>query len=197
MHSALLKPEMVKNIADLYARMEDAYDLVARQLDFSCQGCSDNCCDSYFLHHTYIEWAYLWEGLRSLSKDFLLVIRERSAQYLAEAEKFLSEGRTPVIMCPMNEAGRCSLYTHRLMICRMHGVPSSLTQPNGRTVSFPGCFRCQEIVGQRQALPAVDRTSLYRELVNLEAKLLGTKKGLMPKARMTIAQMIVQGPPAL
>ncbi len=197
MHSALLKPEMVKNIADLYGRMEDAYDLIARQLDFSCNGCSDNCCDSYFLHHTYVEWAYLWEGLRFLPENFLHGLRERSTLYLDEVEKFLSEGRTPSMMCPMNEAGCCSLYTHRLMICRMHGVPSCLIQPDGRKVSFPGCFRCQEIVGQRQAVPAVDRTPLYRELVTLEAKLLGTRKGLTPKVRMTIAQMIVHGPPVL
>lgn len=197
MHSVLLKPEMVKKIADLYGRMEDAYDLVARQLDFSCNGCSDNCCDSYFLHHTYLEWAYLWEGLGFLPEDFLHDVRERSAQYHEVAEKFLAEGRTPAMMCPLNEAGRCALYTHRLMICRMHGVPSCLTHPDGRKLSFPGCFRCQEMVDQRQAVPAVDRTSLYRELVGLEAMLLGTRKGLMPKVRMTIAQMIVQGPPVL
>ncbi|PKN45763.1 MAG: hypothetical protein CVU58_08235, partial [Deltaproteobacteria bacterium HGW-Deltaproteobacteria-16] len=57
MEAPILQPELAAKIANLYSRMEQAYDLVARQLDFTCDGCPDNCCDSYFLHHTHVEWA--------------------------------------------------------------------------------------------------------------------------------------------
>lgn len=195
MHSSPFDHNLIKKITPLYDRMAEAYDRVARRLDFSCNGCPDNCCDSYFMHHTYLEWAYLWEGLRSLPQATVQGIEKRSAEYLAEVEASLAEGRRPVVMCPLNESGLCLLYTHRLMICRMHGVPSSLTLPDGRRLAFPGCFRCQEI--KPEVVPTVDRTALYRELAALEAELLGPGKNLRPKVKMTIAQMILQGPPGI
>jgi len=197
MEAPILQPELAAKIADLYSRMEQAYDLVARQLDFTCDGCPDNCCDSYFLHHTYVEWGYLWVGLMELAPERRKSIENRAAEYAAACEKALAREERPQLMCPLNEEGRCSLYLHRLMICRMHGVPSSLTFPNGKVQKFPGCFRCQEIVGDRQAVPSVERASLFRELVALEQELLGEKQGQLPKLKKTIAEMILSGPPRL
>ena len=197
MEAPILQPELAAKIANLYSRMEQAYDLVARQLEFTCEGCSDNCCDSYFQHHTHVEWAYLWEGLMGLEPERRVAIESRAADYAAACEKALARGERPQLMCPLNEKGRCGLYLHRLMICRMHGVPSSLTFPNGKVQKFPGCFRCQEIVGDRQAVPTVERASLFRELVALEQELLGEQQGQLPKLKKTIAEMILSGPPRL
>jgi hypothetical protein len=197
MEDSILQPELAAKIAELYSRMEQVYDLVAQQLDFTCQGCPDNCCDSYFLHHTYAEWGYLWLGLLELEPEKRAAVKSRAADYAAACEKALARGERPQLMCPLNEKGRCSLYLHRLMICRMHGVPSSLTFPNGKVQKFPGCFRCQEIVGDRQAVPSVERASLFRELVALEQELLGEKQGQLPKLKKTIAEMILAGPPRL
>lgn len=197
MEDSILQPELAAKIADLYSRMEQAYDLVAQQLNFTCQGCPDNCCDSYFLHHTYAEWAYLWQGLLALEPERRAAMESRAADYAAACEKALARGERPQLMCPLNEKGRCGLYLHRLMICRMHGVPSSLTFPNGKVQRFPGCFRCQEIVGDRQAVPSVERAALFRELVALEQELLGKKQGQLPKLKKTIAEMILMGPPRL
>lgn len=197
MEASILQPQFGAKIADLYSRMEKAYDIVARQLDFTCQGCPDNCCDSYFLHHTYVEWSYLWEGLMALEPACRQAIENRAADYAAACEAALARDERPQLMCPLNEEGRCSLYLHRLMICRMHGVPSSLTFPNGQTKKFPGCFRCQEIVAGRPAVPSVERASLFRELVALEQELLGNRQGELPKIKKTIADMILLGPPRL
>ena len=198
MEDSILQPELASKIADLYRRMEQAYDLVAQQLDFTCQDCPDNCCDSYFLHHTYAEWGYLWVGLMALEPEHRATIERRAADYAAACEKALARGgERPQLMCPLNEAGRCGLYLHRLMICRMHGVPSSLTFPNGKVQKFPGCFRCQEIVGERQVVPTVERASLFRELVAIEQELLGPQQGQLPKLKKTIAEMILAGPPRL
>ena len=195
--SFALPPTLATRIADLYGRMERAYDIVARQLDFTCDGCPDNCCDSYFQHHTYIEWAYLWEGLAALPEARRKLILERAADYAAKCEEALAKGERPVAMCPLNEEGRCTLYAHRLMICRMHGVPSSLTFPNGQGKTFPGCPRCQELTRGKAAVPTVERTPLLRELAMLEQELLGKEAGVMPKVKKTIADMIILGPPQL
>lgn len=192
-----LAPELAEKIAALYARMEQAYDIVAQQLDFSCAGCTDNCCDSYFLHHTYVEWAYLWQGLNALPEARRRLLLERAAGYAAACHEALARDERPQAMCPLNEEGRCSLYQHRLMICRLHGVPSSLTFPNGRVEKFPGCFRCQEIVAGRAAVPTVERAPLLRELAALERELLGEQQASMPRVKKTIADMILLGPPRL
>ena len=195
MEALILQPQFAVKIADLYTRMEKAYDLVAQQLDFTCQGCPDNCCDSYFLHHTYVEWAYLWVGLMKLDPARRKGIEKRAAEYAAACEAALGRDERPQVMCPLNEEGRCTLYAHRLMICRMHGVPSSLAFPNGQTKKFPGCFRCQELVADRQAVPCVERASLFQELVALEQELLGEQEGQRLKLKKTIADLILLGPP--
>ncbi|MDF1613959.1 hypothetical protein [Desulfurivibrio dismutans] len=193
-----IPPELAARIKDLYHRMEAAYDVVARQLDFSCTGCPDNCCNSYFLHHTRFEWAWLWVGLRELPAASLAVVRQRAVNYRQQAQEELAADRRPEIMCPLNEEGRCLLYEHRLMICRLHGVPSSLTFPDGRVQKFPGCFRCQELVADRDKVPTVERASLFRELAQLEQELLAAH-GLSALARArvkkSIAEMIDEGPP--
>ncbi len=191
----LLTPELTERLADLYRRMEEAYDGVAAALDFSCRGCDNNCCDSFFLHHTVIEWSYLWLGLAGLDPEGLGRIRGRAERYLAGAADAIARNERPEIMCPLNEKGLCSLYSHRLMICRMHGVPSAFTLPDGRRQEFPGCFRCQELTAGREGGPEVDRTELYRELAQLERELLTVSGRRGPRVKMTIAEMILAGPP--
>ena len=78
-------------------------------------------------------------------------------------------------------------------------MPATLTRPDHQLLRFPGCFRCQEIVRERYAAetdaPAMDRTILYQRLAQLESRLLGNRRDLYPKFKMTIAEMIVNGPP--
>jgi len=196
-----LPTELAQELAAIYEDMEEGYDKVARDIGLTCEGCPDNCCDSYFLHHTYSEWAYLWQGLQALAPEMQDRIRDRAAEYLRQCKGQLAEGRRPQIMCPLNENGLCALYQHRMLVCRMHGIPATMTRPDGQSMRFPGCFRCQEIVeqkyGQPEAAPSMDRTELFRRMVGVESRLLGDKRHLMPRIKMTIAEMIVQGPPSL
>lgn len=199
MKELFLPPELSCEISEIYESMAADYDTVAQAVTLTCRGCPDNCCDSYFLHYTYSEWAYLWEGIRALDDARIDRIMERAREYVSQSQLLIAKGERPQLMCPLNEKGLCSLYEHRLMICRTHGVPATLTRPDGQHLRFPGCFRCQEIVQARYAAeteaPAVDRTILFKRLAQLEARFLGDKRGLFPKIKLTIAEMIVGGPP--
>jgi hypothetical protein len=199
MKELFLPPELSCEIREIYASMVTAYDEVADALAMTCQGCPDNCCDSYFLHYTYSEWAYLWEGIRGLDDARLDRIMQKAREYVDQSRRLIVRGERPQLMCPLNEDGRCGLYSHRLMICRTHGVPATLTRPDGRHQRFPGCFRCQELVkvspdGESGA-PAMDRTIVYKRLAQLEARFLGDRRGVFPRIKQTIAEMIVNGPP--
>ncbi len=195
-----LSRELSDRLAATYEKMQADYDRVARQVGLTCDGCPDNCCDSYFLHYTYAEWAYLWEGLRALEAPARQRIAERSARYVEKSREILARNERPQLMCPLNEEGLCTLYTHRLMICRLHGVPAQMVRPDGRSLSFPGCFRCQEITGRDENArpaenPSMDRTRLLTEIAALESELLGGRRHLYPRVRRTIAEMIASGPP--
>ncbi len=200
MNEVVLPDILTRKLEDIYQKLQDEYDRVAQDMRFSCNACPDNCCDSYFLHHTYTEWAFLWIGFRRLDTHLQSSLIERSRTWLHRCEKALAVGERPMVMCPLNENGLCVLYEHRLLVCRTHGVPARITRPDGRELRFPGCFRCQEIVTARFLdiqPPHVIRTPLLHSLALLENELLGGKRHLLPKVRITIAEMLVSGPPAL
>ena len=196
-----LSPDLSARFARLYEDMECSYDEVAALIGLTCTGCPDNCCDSYFMHHTYIEWGYLWEGLNELPPEKQQEILRRAQQYEQECISAGQRGERPQAMCPLNEGGRCMLYKHRLMVCRTHGVTASMTRPDGQKLEFPGCFRCQEILEEegndRPAAPVMDRTDLLRRLVLLEQEFLQSKHHVLPRVKMTIAGMLVSGPPSV
>ena len=192
---------LLHRLGRIYGEMETEYNRVAVQLEFSCEGCPDNCCDSYFEHHTYAEWSYLWLGFRQLPAEEQQEILQRAEAYQRACEAALAREERPQVMCPLNRKGRCILYPYRLMVCRTHGVPATMTRPDGRRLNFPGCFRCQELVKVRyqneEGVPRMERTPLLRQLAMLENDLMEGRRHLYPKIRLTIAQMLLQGPPSI
>lgn len=193
----MTRQAVFRKLDSLYERMASAYSETSAKIGLSCEGCEENCCTSYFQHHTYVEWLYLWQGMNKLPEAKRNEYIERSQDYVRNANAMLESGVRPKIMCPLNDNGLCGVYKHRLMICRMHGVVNTLRQPNGRQLSFPGCFKCQDLTKDMVDVPVVDRTPLYKELVGLEMGLLGKKIRSMPKVDFTLAEMIVMGPPDL
>lgn len=193
----MTRQAVFRKLGALYERMATVYADTSAKIGLSCENCEENCCTSYFQHHTYVEWTYLWQGLNKLPEAKRNEYIQRSEDYVRNAKAMLDNGMRPKIMCPLNDDGLCGVYQHRLMICRMHGVVNTLRQPNGRQLSFPGCFKCQDLTKDMDNVPVVDRTPLYKELVGLEMGLLGNKIRTMPKVDLTLAEMIVMGPPNL
>lgn len=186
-----------RKLAALYDRMVSAYDEAAQHVGLSCENCENNCCTSYFQHHTYIEWAYLWQGMNQLLQERKDTYLQRAEEYVARARNDLAAGNRPRIMCPLNDDGLCGMYRHRLMICRMHGVPNKLVKPNGACIQFAGCYRTQELTKDREDVFVLDRTPLYRDLAQLEMGFLGNKIRQLPRVDLTLAEMLVSGPPSL
>lgn len=200
MKEVLLPAALISELEKIYQELQAEYDKVAGPLGFSCAGCPDNCCDSYFLHHTYTEWAFLWIGFRRLDIRVQDTLLSRCRAWLEGCDKALLHGERPQIMCPLNDGGLCVLYEHRLLVCRTHGVPARIIRPDGQQLHFPGCFRCQEIGASENSSKSpmqVERTPLLHRLAVLENQLLNGKRHLLPRVRITIAEMLVNGPPAL
>jgi hypothetical protein len=189
------KIKLFQELAKLYSRMEACYNIAAAGIGLSCEGCHDNCCRTYFQHHTHIEWAYLWEGIEAFSDERKQVILNRAKDYVEQSRLLLAQGKRPRIMCPLNEEGLCQVYEHRLMICRLHGVPNSFLRPDGKTMRFPGCFRCQELFSDMDEVPVLDRTPLYKDLASIEMAVLKSTVHTLPRVKFTLAEMLVQGPP--
>ncbi|MCG8531362.1 MAG: hypothetical protein MI749_11925 [Desulfovibrionales bacterium] len=185
-------------LAALYKRMADAYSETASQAGLSCAGCEDNCCYSYFQHHTYIEWAYLWKGLHALPDEKRKYFIECATDVVAQYNTALANNERPHVMCPLNEDGLCGLYEHRLMICRMHGTKNVMVLPNGEHRYFQGCYKFrQQVEGLEDfQIPMLNRTPFYQELAQLEIKFAGSALQTAPRVNLTLAEMIVQGPPS-
>ena len=185
-------------LAELYSRMEQAYAQSAQAAGLSCAGCPTNCCTSYFQHHTRIEWIYLLKGIRALPAARQATLHQRASVYMAHAQEALAARQIPSAICPVNEDGLCTLYAHRLMICRMHGTRNSMQLPDGQEKIFAGCGQYVQRCGKNGSTPpALDRTPFYRNLAALEMELLKNSGQPLPRVNLTIAEMILAGPPPL
>lgn len=187
-----------RRLQALYGRMDQAYSQASQGLEFTCKDCSDNCCTSFFQHHTYVEWAFLWKGVEALPATRRETYLARAAETVRLYREALERGERPRVMCPLNDEGLCGVYEHRLMICRLHGTANTLTLPDGRWNVYPGCLRYQTAAQElsKQTQPhGLDRTQLYRDLAALEIDFLGGQRGRPAKVDLTLAEMLVYGPP--
>jgi Fe-S-cluster containining protein len=194
------KHPVLKRLRTLYARMDQAYAASASAIGLSCQGCADSCCESLFRHHTYIEWITLAQGFAALPPARQDEVRIQAETYLRIHRNALP-GTRPRVPCPASveaDGGlACGIYEHRPMVCRLHGVPNMLMRPGGQPAAFPGCDRAQNLA--KTCEPALlDRTPLLSELARLEMDLLGRERmGKLPRVDLTIAEMLLMGPPRL
>lgn len=199
------KTAALKRLADLYKRMDAAYAAAATPIGLTCAGCADSCCETMFRHHTYVEWVGLWDGLAKLPAARLDEIKQAAENWIRRHQNPLLPGVRPRVPCPLSEESpddpsgglRCGLYDARPMVCRLHGVPNILIKPRGGQSAFPGCDRAQNL-GKTCEPALLDRTPLLTELARLEMDMVGRERmAKMPRVDLTIAEMILLGPPKI
>lgn len=178
----------LERLQKLYADMDASYAAVAENYGFHCSGCVDNCCRTRFYHHTHLEYLYLRQGFRRLSRDLRRDIRQRAAEVRRETALLEKTGGPIRLMCPLNAEGLCLLYPHRPMICRLHGLAHELHRPDLEVSYGPGCdafTRQSEGKGYRP----FDRTPFYMRMARMEAEL-KQAADITRRLKMTIAEMI-------
>ncbi|MFZ7126086.1 MAG: hypothetical protein ACOWWM_08040 [Desulfobacterales bacterium] len=180
--------EYDRKLAAVYADMDQAYAEAAEYHGFRCQGCKDNCCETEFHHHTMVEYLYIYRGFEALPAQMKPGVLARAEAALVRRQSKPTGGHLR-IMCPLNTDGRCILYSHRPMICRLHGIPSMFRHPMGGISYSPGCGDFDRL-GNPDAETRLDRTPFYARMAQLE-KALRSDSGIENRIRMTIADMIV------
>jgi Fe-S-cluster containining protein len=182
--------ELIEEVVRLFARMDAAYDRTAGTAGFVCSGCEDNCCRTRFYHHTLMELLYLQTGLAGLPPLQQRRIRDRARDAARRMEMQERAGRPVRVMCPLNEQGRCAIYAHRPMICRLHGIPNTLRRPDGHILTGPGCDDFYLQCGVSGGEP-LDRTPLYTAMADLERRL-RERLEFESKIKLTVARMILK-----
>lgn len=175
-------------LADLYARMDAAYNATAGRYGFDCAGCTDNCCYTVFYNHTSIEYYYLMEGLAALPAEKKRAVVEKALEARGKVDAAKAAGQKPRVLCPLNENGLCAMHGHRLMICRLHGIPYEIHHPGRPPFKGTGCEVFEGRCAGKAYIP-FDRTPFYAELAGLE-QAVRRATGLDRKVKMTIAQML-------
>lgn len=184
--------EYAERVRDLYERMGSAYDRSAACYGFSCAGCDENCCEERFYHHTLSEFLYLFRGIQACDERTRQDIFSRAREVTELYRTHDAAGHARRVMCPLNRGGRCSLYAHRLMICRLHGVPYRMRRPDGTVTQGIGCHKIDwDMSDEKSAACMFDRTDLYRELSAIEIEL-RRQLGFGHRINMTIAEMITK-----
>lgn len=177
-----------KRLNGLFGKMSIKYQDLVNQYGLNCKDCPDNCCQTRFHNHTYIEYFFLMEGIAALSKNRRKDLSEKALSACDQIAECEASGETPRVMCPLNENTRCVLYDFRPMICRLHGIPYDLNMPGRDPFRGDGCTIFQDQF-QNKPYFAFDRTTLYQSLSQLEGDL-RAEIGRNNRIKMTVAEML-------
>jgi Fe-S-cluster containining protein len=182
---------MIKQLKRIYSSMDQEYKRAADHYGFNCDGCRDNCCRTRFCHHTYVEFLYIIEGIKTLTRERQKEITSQAMTVVYETAKTEDNKGIVRLMCPLNFNELCILYPYRPMICRLHGIPHELKKPLQNVVYGPGCETFDHRCGHKGYFK-FDRTPFYREMANIENEL-RKKLKIGHKIRMSIAEMLLKG----
>jgi len=179
---------VLDRLKSVFADMDREYRKAALHYIFNCNPCADNCCQTRFYHHTYIECLLVQEGFRTLDPAMQAEIESRARNVIQRTADLDKIGKSVRLMCPLNLDDLCVVYPYRPMICRLHGIPHEFQSGAGQRVQGPGCETFDERCSANSYLK-FDRTPFYREMAGLEKEFRQTL-GVQGKIRMTIAEMI-------
>jgi hypothetical protein len=188
-YSGSVYTDFIDRLKQIYAAMDQTYNMAAGHYGFTCAGCRDNCCRTRFYHHTVIEYTYFIEGLKTLTPLKQEEVKSRATTVVNKTASVDDHAASVRLMCPLNYDERCILYPYRPMICRLHGIPHELRKSGQKTIYGPGCETFDRRCGPG-AYFEFDRTPFYLELAKLEQEV-KQALGVAGKFKMTVAEMIV------
>ncbi len=178
----------LEELYEIYRQIDERYQEVASIYGFSCEGCEDNCCQTVFYHYTLIEYFALLEGFDRLPQKQQEESLRRAKAYIDQLNRYRQKETEIRLMCPLNQDGLCTVYQHRPLICRVHGLPGILRHPRKGRQVFEGCNRFQSLHQRREDL-LIDRTPYFTRIATLESRL-RTEMDYMLRFRKTVAEMI-------
>ena len=173
----------------IFAGMDRQYSQAAAHYGFHCNGCGDNCCLTHFYHHTHLEFLFLRQGYCGLDAADRNRIRAKAEVICSRMAQPHNNDMVVRVMCPLNDAGMCSLYAFRPMICRLHGIPHELQKPGLPVAYGPGCAAFDD---RCSGMPyfKFDRTPFYYAMAGLENEF-KQAAGLTGAIKLTVAEMII------
>lgn len=157
---------------------------------FTCEGCPDNCCTTVFSHYTLAEYFYLCEGLDQLDDPTIETVVKRAEEYFRQIAKKGYKQESLSIMCPLNVDEKCIVYKSRPLICRIHGLPASLSKPGKPVQSWPGCDIFKAKHADETIDFQIDRTLFFTQIADVE-KQVRQEMVFFQQYKKTIAEMIL------
>ena len=185
---AIVKP-FLDRLQAAYTAMDREYDKAAACYGFNCSECRDNCCQSRFHHHTYIEYLFVLEGLKTLIPAKQNEIISKAMAACRGSAQANQAGKPLRRMCSLNFDNLCILYPYRPMICRLHGIPHELQKTSQNRVYGAGCSTFDKKCSGKGYFK-FDRTPFYMEMATLEMEF-KQAAGINGKIKMTIAEMLI------
>lgn len=105
------------------------------------EGCAQ-CCQTGYYPVTNLEYEFLKIGFNRLEKDKQDIIRQDVLDLYKKRKLFIKSGNEKdafLYKCPLLFNNLCSIYEHRPLICRIHGL-ITLGLKGGNNFKLPGCL---------------------------------------------------------
>ena len=78
----------------ILSAMDLEYARAAQHYGFQCNGCPDNCCQTRFYHHTYLEYLYVTNGVNKLDSENQRLIISRAREICRKIAEADEKGKT-------------------------------------------------------------------------------------------------------
>jgi hypothetical protein len=161
--------KMIPDLIDLYCRIDRVYSEFAHRVGLTCQGCDGvRCCTVDLTLHTSVEMHCLRLGYNALEPSVRAEVHKRCAAIIeAKDDDPWGEAYRNAV-CGLNVDGKCVLYGHRPMICRLAGIPHLIVRPDGSRIESGGCSFYETHISPLHPSERIDRTEFYRAMAQLE-----------------------------
>jgi hypothetical protein len=174
----------LKELEELFAKIDAAYAERADVYGFGCSGCDQTCCSERFHHHTLAEILLLEKGIAGLDAEKRGLFFTRAA----EAVRCADSSRT--VLCPLYTEEGCGLYASRPLICRLHGIPYDYAPPGKAPQRGGGCHRFDDEI-ESAGTPYIpfERTVWFSGMADIEIALRRRLK-YGKRLSMTVAEIL-------